>query len=72
MSTHDWWLQLTMPGAILELSSLATSHFVRWVRRIHPLLPATQRMGRSAREPASPGWRATSASRKIGSTRKAC
>src|SRR5476649_642075 len=45
MSTHDWWLQLTMYQARYSSSSSpATSHFVRWVRRIQPLLPATQRV----------------------------
>src|SRR5450631_2997094 len=45
MSTHDWWLQLTMYHARYSSSSSpATDHSVRWVRRIQPLLPATQRV----------------------------
>src|SRR5471032_1466155 len=45
MSTHDWWLQLTMYQARYSSSSSpATDQSVRWVSRIQPLLPATQRV----------------------------
>jgi hypothetical protein len=41
MSTHDWWLQLTRyQPRYGSLATPSTSHSVRWVRRIQPLLQA--------------------------------
>ena len=43
MSTHDWWLQLTRYQPRYGSSATPrTSHCVRWVRRIQPLLQAIQ------------------------------